>query len=112
MAEEKVRYNIRVHLSGNKYILGDGLCYFIAREDNVTTKTGKNKGEITTRRTRLSGYHSDFSSLMDSYFKEQIKSSEIDGELADLAKLVAKTRKEIRGWWGKLDKAMEGEADD
>lgn len=58
---------------------------------------------------RLSGYYTEFVPLIESYFRQTVRSAEIDGEIADLVKVVEKTRKEIRGWFKKLDKALEGE---
>lgn len=107
MAEKNERANLRIHLSGNKYIISDGTCYWIVSESERHNK----RGEMTTYQKRLSGYHSDFSSLMVSLFDRTIKTAEIDGELEDLARLVKKTRKEIKGWFSTIDKAsiLEGE---
>lgn len=110
MAQEgdrKEKLNFRVHLNGNKYILGDGMCYWIVRESKGVVKSGKNKGEEVVRRTRLTGYHTDFVSLVDSYYAETLKQAEIDGEIADLVKLMKKTRAEIRTWFGKWDDAWD-----
>lgn len=110
--DKKSTLNLHIHLTGNKYIVGDGLCYWIVRESKATIKSGKNKGKEEVRRTRLSGYHTDFVSLLDSYLAERTKHAEIDGELADLVKFIKKTRAEIRSWFGKLDSVWEGDADD
>ena len=110
MAQEcdrKEKLNFRVHLNGNKYILGDGMCYWIVRETKAVQKSGKKAGEEVVRRTRLTGYHTDFVSLVDSYYAETLKQAEIDGEIADLVKLMKKTRAEIRTWFGKWDDAWD-----
>lgn len=101
MAEAKERVNLHIHLSCNKYIISDGTCYWIVSE----TERHNKKGELATYQKRLSGYHSDFSSLMVSLFDRTIKTAEIDGELEDLAKLVKKTRREIKSWFSTIDKA-------
>lgn len=102
MAEKK-NNNFRIHLSGKKYIIGDGYSFWI-----VSESTRKNRaGEPTVYQTRLSGYHDNLESLMDSYFEKTLKKTEIDGELEDLGKLIKKTRKEIHGWWNKAKGAME-----
>lgn len=105
--EKKERLNFRVHLKGNKYIVGDGMSYWIVREDKVVQKSGKKAGEEVVRRTRFTGYHTDFVSLVDSYYAETLKHAEIDGEIADLVKLMKKTRAEIRTWFGKWDDAWD-----
>ena len=107
MAEEKSEIKFRVHLSGNKYILGNGDCYWVAREDKLTKKSGENKGDEYIRRVVLSGYHRDFMSLMDSYYEKSLRNSGIDGEIADLVKLMKKTKAEIRTWFGKWDDAWD-----
>lgn len=101
--ERKPKNNFRIHLTGNKYIIGDSMSFWIVSE---THRKGKD-GEPQTVQKRLSGYHTDFPSLMDSYFNETIKSAEIDGELSDLMHLVTKTRTEIRKWFKLLDGARE-----
>lgn len=106
MAEKKQEQNFRIHLSGRKYIVGNGLSYWIVSESQKKDKDGTPK----TYQKRLSGYHIDFPSLMESYFSNTIKTAEIDGELADLVALVVKTRKEIRSWFGKIDKALKENA--
>lgn len=103
MAEKNSDQNLRIHLSGRKYIVGNGLCYWIVSESKAKDKDGKPK----TVQKRLSGYHTDFASLFESYFVRSVKTAEIDGELADLAELAVKTRKEIRSWFGKVDKALK-----
>ena len=108
-SDRKEEIKFRVHLKGNKYIIGNGECYWIVREDMLTKQSGENKGDKYIRRTRLSGYHTDFVSLLDSYLNEQTKHAEIDGEIADLVKFVKKTRAEIRSWFGKLDSVWEGD---
>ena len=110
--EKKNKVNLRIHLKGNKYLYGDGYCYWIVRETKSVQKSGKKAGEEVQRNVRLSGYHTDMVSLMDSYLREQTKQAEIDGELEDLAKFIKKTRAEIRSWFGKLDSVWEGEIDD
>ncbi len=105
--DKKERLNFRVHLAGNKYIVGDGMCYWIVRETKAVQKSGKKAGEEVVRRTRLTGYHTDFVSLVDSYYAETLKQAEIDGEIADLVKLMKKTRTEIRTWFGKWDDAWD-----
>ena len=105
--DKKERLNFRVHLAGNKYIVGDGMCYWIVRETKAVQKKGKKAGEEVVRRTRLTGYHTDFVSLVDSYYAETLKQAEIDGEIADLVKLMKKTRAEIRTWFGKWDDAWD-----
>ena len=103
MAERSDKNNLRIHLSGKKYIIGNGYCFWIASES-----TRKNKqGEPEVYQRRLSGYHDNLTSLMESYFKETIKRAEIDGELEDLVKLIIKTRKEIHSWWKKAEGAMK-----
>ena len=52
MAQEgdrKEKLNFRVHLNGNKYILGDGMCYWIVRETKAVHKSGKKAGEEVVR---------------------------------------------------------------
>lgn len=107
MAEAEKDIKFRVHLSKNKYILGNGECYWIVREDKVKKTKGDNKGDEYIRRTIMSGYHRDFEHLIDSYYGESIRNSGIDGEIADLAKLMKKTRAEIRTWFGKWDDAWD-----
>lgn len=103
--ETKSKNNKRIHLSGDKYIIGDSQCYWIVRESKRKDKEGK----MQTVHTRLSGYYTEFVPLIESYFRQTVRSASIDGEIADLVKVVEKTRKEIRGWFKALDKAMEGE---
>lgn len=115
MAQEGTKsekLNLRIHLSGSKYIVSDGLCYWIVRESKGIAKSGKHQGEEVIRKTRLSGYHTDMVSLLESYFAETVRHTEIDGELEDLVKLIKKVRKEIRGWFGRLDGAFEMEGED
>lgn len=100
---EKEKFNFRVHLSGKKYIIGNGYGYWIVSE----TPRKNKKGEDEVYRKRLSGYHSDLVSLMDSYFEQTLKKAEIDGEIEDLVKLIIKTRKEIKSWWNKAKGAFE-----
>lgn len=108
MAEEKKsKNNFRVHLSGNKYIIGDSMCYWIVSESHRTGKDGK---QIAVHK-RLSGYYTEFVPLIESYFRNTLKNAEIDGEIEDLVKLVKKTRREIQGWFKILDKVMR-EADE
>ena len=107
--EKKEKLNLRIHLNGNKYLVSDGMCYWIVRESKGVVQSGKSKGEEVVRRTRLSGYHTDFVSLLDSYLNESTKHAEIDGEIADLVKFVKRTRAEIRSWFGKLDSVWEGD---
>lgn len=101
---EKSKNNKRIHLSGDKYIIGDSQCYWIVTE----SKTRKDK-DGNPIRTRESGYYTEIVPLMESYFRTKIRNTEINGEIADPVKVVEKTRKEIRGWFKSLDKAMEGE---
>lgn len=106
--EKKKRINFRVHLSGNKYILGDSICYWIASESH---RRGKDGNQITVQK-RLSGYYTEFVPLVDSYFRKTLKNAEIDGELEDLMKLVTKTRAEIKRWFKVLDKVIKEEERD
>ena len=55
---------------------------------------------------RLSGYYTEFVPLIESYFRQTVRNTPIDGEIADLVKVVEKTRREIRGWFKALDKAV------
>lgn len=99
--ERKPKNNFRIHLTGNKYIIGDSMCFWIVSE---THRKGED-GEQKTVQKRLSGYHTEFVPLIESYFRETIKNAEIDGELSDLMHLVVKTRAEIRRWFKILDDA-------
>ena len=110
--DKSSKINFRVHLSGKKYIYGDGYSYWIVRESRAIQKTGKKAGEEVKRNTRLSGYHTDFENLLNSYLQEQTKHAEIDGEIEDLVKFIKKTKAEIRSWGRKMDKVLEGEEDD
>lgn len=106
--DRKDKQNLKIHLSGSKYIVGNGLCYFIVSESSRKNK----KGEKVVVQKRLSGYHTNFVDLIDSYFRDTIRDAEIDGDLEDLVKLIKKTRTEIRGWFKVLDKVMKEETDD
>lgn len=101
--EKKQEQNLRIHLSRNKYIIANGLCYWIVAEHKRKDK----EGNPTIVQERLSGYHTDIVSLIHSYFDKRIRSAECDGELEDLADLVRKTRKEIDGWGKKLCKEID-----
>lgn len=90
---------MRIHLSGKKYIDGDEMSVAVYE---ITNKKNS-KGEMTEYKKRLSGYHKDFEHLFDSYFRKTVFGSDLDGELEDMAKLVKKTRNEIRGWWKKVE---------
>ena len=105
--ERKPKNNFRIHLTGNKYIVGDSYSYWLVSESHRKDKNG-NK---TAVQKRLSGFHTDFTSLLESYFRNTIRKTEIDGEIADLVKLVKKVRTEVRTWGRMLDKAMEDEND-
>lgn len=103
MAEDKKdKINLRIHLTGNKYILANGKCMWIVSE-TIRHKDGK---EIPVQKT-LSGYHTDFVNLYNSYLRKTTLNAEIEGELADLAELVKKTRAEIKRWFTRLDKAVD-----
>lgn len=101
--EKKDGTGLHIHLTGNKYIVGDSYSFWIVSESKRKNKDGKQ----TIVRTRLSGYHTDFADLVGSYFQDRVKASEIDGELEDLAKVFVKYRNEIRGWWSRVDKALK-----
>ena len=107
--EKKEKLNLHIHLTGNKYLVGDGMSCWIVRETKGIVKTGKHKGEETLRRVKLSGYHNDPEQLIDSYRKKSVLSAELDGELADLAKLFRKIHKETKGWKDEILKALEGD---
>lgn len=106
--EQKKKNGFRIHLSGNKYIIGNSLCYWIVSESH---RNGKDGNQITVQK-RLSGDHTNFTDLFDSYFRMSIRNTEIDGEIEDLAKLVKKTKAEIQRWFKQLDKVTGGDADD
>ena len=108
-SDRKEEIKFRVHLKGNKYIIGNGECYWIVREDMLTKQSGENKGDKYVRRAVLSGYHREFEDLFDSYLGNTVRNSGIDGELADLVKLIKKTKAEIRSWVKKMDKVWEGD---
>ena len=44
--EKKNKVNLRIHLKGNKYLYGDGYCYWIVRETKSVQKSGKKAGEL------------------------------------------------------------------
>ena len=98
--DKKSKYTKRIHLTGNKYILGDSLCYWIVSESH-------SKGKTVYR--RLSGYETNFVDLLNSYFNKSIRETPIEGEIADLVKAVEKTRREIARWCKRLNKAVEEE---
>lgn len=107
--DKKEKLNLRIHLSGNKYLVGDGMSFWIVRESKSIAQTGKHKGEEIIRRTRIGGYHTDLEQLIDSYRNKSVLSAELDGDLADLAKLFRKIHKETKGWKDEILKALEGE---
>lgn len=94
---------MKIHLTKNKYIISDGYDMAVYSITEYKDKDGNSR----ERRTRLSGHHTDFEHLFDSYLRKEFLGSEIEGELAELAALVKKTRNEIRGWWKTLDKSLE-----
>lgn len=96
---------MRIHLKGKKYIISDEnqmAVYEVTQKKNA-------KGEMTEYKKILSGYCSDFEHLFQSYFRRTVFGSEIDGNLEDMAKLIKKTRNEIRSWWKAVDNITEGE---
>ena len=105
MQEEKEKNNFRIHLKGNKYIIGNGLCYYIAQE--VKQKKTDEDGSQKTYYKRLSGYHTNLLSLCRSYERTAIKNAEIDGEMDDLMQLILKVHKETISLMKKAAKAIE-----
>lgn len=106
-SEKKDDIKLRIHLKGNKYIISNGECFYIVREDKVKKQNGKNKGDEYIRRTDLSGYCRDFEHLFDSYKWKSVRNSGIDGEIADLVKFIKDTNAEVRSWGRKWDKAWK-----
>ena len=98
--EKKSKNNKRIHLTGSKYIIGDSQSYWIVQESH-------RKGKVVQR--RMSGYHTDFCDLLNSYLDHSIRETPIEGEIADLVKAVEKTRREISRWVKRLNKAVEEE---
>lgn len=102
MAEKQSeKNNIVVHLGGGKYLIGNSLCYWIASKTRKKDKNGN------TVYQRMSGYHTDLESVIDSYVRDTVRSAEIEGEVEDLVELVAKTHKEVKGWFRKAEKALK-----
>ncbi len=89
---------MHLHLKGKKYLCSDQYQYWIQSET-----PGKNKkGEDVINTRRLSGYRTDIIGVFDSYFEHTLRESEIEGEIAELGKLVKKTKNEIHGWFKDL----------
>ena len=89
---------MRIHLSNNDYLLSDEFQFWIVKETQYTDK----HGEKRTRQTRLTGYHSDLEHLLIDYFDRTVRRSPIEGEISELAKVIKKTRNEIRKWQKEL----------
>lgn len=107
MAEISEKQNLHIHLSGNKYLVSDNYNYWIVTESRRKNK----KGEMTTYQTRQSGYHSDPSDAIESYYRNTIMNTELDGEIADFVKLMRKTKNEVKKWSSVFSTAYEKEVD-
>lgn len=102
MEEKKSsKSNLVIHLNGDKYLISDGLCYWIA------TKTRKKDKKGNTIYQRVSGWEPDIEHAVDSYIKNHVKKSELTGEIEDLMELIIKTHKEVKGWVRKVEKALK-----
>ncbi len=102
MEEKKSsKSNLVIHLSGDKYLISDGLCYWIA------TKTRKKDKKGNTVYQRVSGYHPEIEDAVDSYIRNHVRKTELTGEIKDLTELLAKTHKEVKGWVRKVEKALK-----
>lgn len=89
---------MHLHLSGKKYLCSDQYQYWIQSETPGTNK----KGEKVINTRRLTGYRTDLIGVFDSYLEHTLRESEIEGEIAELGKLLKKTKTEIRGWFKEL----------
>lgn len=98
---EKEKTNFLIHLSGNKYLVGSSLCYWIASKSRKVDKNGNPVFQ------RLSGYHTDLESVIASYIRDAVRSADIEGEISDLMELIIKTHKEVKGWFRKAEKALK-----
>ena len=85
------RNGLRVDLGKKKFLVSDGLSYWIVREQ----KPKKSDGDPYD--VRLSGYHLDLESLFDSYFDRTIMDSGAE-DIEELGKAIKKVRAEIRKW--------------
>lgn len=92
---------MHIHLDKNIWLNSDTLQYWLTKE---TTRKNK-KGEDTVYRTVITGYHSDLERLFADYFDRTVRAADIEGEIDEVAKLIKKTRNEIRKWM----KQMRGE---
>ena len=84
---------LRVKLSKNKYLVSDGLAYWIVREQ-------KSK-EGDTYDVRISGYCTSLETLFSSYFDRVVKDGTAE-TMEELTALIRKTRNEIRKWCKEL----------
>lgn len=85
---------MHIKLEKNIYLLSDEFQWWIQSETPRKTK----KGEDSIYTKRLTGYHGDLERCFCDYFDRSIRSSDLDGNAEDLAKLVKKTRADIRKW--------------
>lgn len=103
--DKKDQEKQKIHLSGNKYLISDGSNLYIARKTK-SAKTGNDYYQ------RLSGYHTDYEHVFESYFLKEVKAEAIEGEIKDLVAYIKRVRTEIRSWYGKFDRAWKENADD
>lgn len=93
---------MRIHLEKNLYIIGDSMSMEIYE---VTERKNKN-GEMTEVKKRLTGYCTDLEHLFQSYKKNYILSSDLEGELEDLFKLLKKLDRQITRFAKIAEKAV------
>ena len=94
---------MRIHLEGNLYIISDGY----SMEIYEVTNRKNSKGEMIEYKKRLTGYCTDLKHLFKSFTKNQILSSEIEGELEDLFKLLKRIERKIDKFTKIAEKAVE-----
>ena len=93
---------MRIHLEKNLYIISDGY----SMEIYEVTERKNGKGEMQEYKKRLSGYCTDLEHLFQSYKKNQILSSEIEGEIEDLFKFLKKLDRQIARFAKVAEKAV------
>lgn len=101
---------MHIHLTDNKYLNSDEFQYWITSE-SVRKKDGK---EIIVKRM-LTGYHGTnkgeslaLENVFNDYFERAVRSSDLDGEIADFVGLIKKTRRDIHKWSKLLGEQLGG----
>lgn len=88
---------MHIELKKGVFLCSDVNCYWIQQEWMV-----KKNDKESVRTKLLSGYTVDLEHVMESYFDKEIRSSEVE-TFEELAKLIKKTRGEIRKWYRQLE---------